>query len=155
PPIAKELPHVPHFANHVKIHVSHYDVVLCPLCARRDELPARVDEITLPVKLTDPPRLFPARPVDRADEILIRHRMRRLLDLPHALRDPRHGRRRIEDNLRPVEPQAPRAIWEVTVVTNVNADLANLRVEHRVAHVARPEIKLLPEARVAMRDVDL
>jgi hypothetical protein len=51
----------------------------------RDDLPARIAEIALAVKLTDLPWLFDAHAIDRADEISIRHRMCRLLKLPQVL----------------------------------------------------------------------
>ena len=120
-----------------------------------DELAARVAEVALAVELADPPRLFPAGPVDRADEVLVRHGVGRLLELPQILAQAGDRRRRVEHDLRAVQAQAAGAIREVAVVANVNADLADLRVEHRVAQVAGPEIKLLPEARVAVRDVNL
>ena len=51
--------------------------------------------------------------------------------------------------------QAAGPLGEVAVVADVDADLADRGVEDRVAQVARAEVELLPEARVAVRDVDL
>src|SRR5262249_51928558 len=144
PSIPEELPHVPHFPNHVQVHVRDDNVILVAF-ADGQHLPARVAEIALAVELADAPRILKARPINGADEVLVRHGVRRLLELPQVLRQPGHGGRRVEYDLGPVQPEAPRPFREVPVVADVDADLADPRLEHRVTEVAGPEIKLLPE----------
>ena len=58
------------------------------LVARRlgDDLPARVREVALAVELADLPRALGPDAVDRADEVAVRDRVRRLLELPEVLR---------------------------------------------------------------------
>src|SRR5437867_2664554 len=41
----------------------------------------------------------------------------------------------------------------MTVIADVHTDASKFRLEHRVAQVAGGEIKLLPESRMAMRNV--
>src|SRR4026208_1633802 len=53
-----------------------------------------------------------------------------------------------------VEAEGPGALGEVAVVADVDADLADGRLEDRVAHVPGPEVELLPEA-LDVRDVGL
>src|SRR2546421_2536167 len=79
--VAEELPDVAHLANLVEVQVSDHQLVVV---ARRlrDNLAARVAEVALAVKLANVPRLFMTDAVDRADEITVRHGMRRLLQLP-------------------------------------------------------------------------
>ena len=55
------------------------------------ELPARIAEVALAVELADVPGRFGADAVDRAHEIAVGHRVRRLLELPEVLA---RGRRR-------------------------------------------------------------
>src|SRR5207245_6777394 len=43
------------------------------------------------------------------------------------------------------QAERPPALGEVPVVADVHADPADRGVEDRVAHVARPEVELLPE----------
>src|SRR5436305_14796791 len=53
-----------------------------------------------------------------------------------------------------MQTEHPSAFGKMPVVADVNTDLADRRVEHRIAHVPRPEVKLLPEA-VHVRNVRL
>src|ERR1700752_762758 len=46
----------------------------------------------------------------------------------------------------PGQAGAPPALGEVPVVADVHADPADRGIEGRVAHVAGPEVELLPEA---------
>src|SRR3954469_16882031 len=80
-PIAEELPHIADLADEVEVHVGYDDVVLSAPLALSDELPARIDEVALAIELTNPPGFFPTWPIDRADEVLVCYRMRRLLEL--------------------------------------------------------------------------
>src|ERR1044072_6843820 len=83
--IAEELPRVSHFANLVEIEIGDDE---CVLIARRlrDILPARIAEVTLPVKLADVPRLLVTDAIDRADEITVRNCVRRLFESPQIFR---------------------------------------------------------------------
>ena len=67
---------------------------------------------------------------------------------------PRLGGVRVEHDLGAVETEHAPALGEVPVVADVDADLADRRVEHRVAEVAGPEVELLPEP-LQVRDVVL
>ncbi len=59
------------------------------------------------------------------------------------LRKAGDGGRRVEDDLRAVEPELARALGEVAVVADVDADLGVARLEDRIAEVARLEVVLL------------
>jgi hypothetical protein len=65
------------------------------------------------------------------------------------------GRRRVERELRALEPQHPRGLGEVAVVADEHANLADARVEHRISEIAGLEEVLLPEDRPDLRDVRL
>ena len=77
-----------------------------------------------------------------------------LLDPPQVLRQAARGGARDEHDLGAVEAERPGALGEVAVVADVDADLADRGLEHRVAEVAGPEVELLPEA-LDVRDVGL
>ena len=62
------------------------------------------------------------------------------------------GGRRVEHDLGAVEAEAAPALGEVAVVADVDADLADGGVEHRIPDVAGREIELLPEP-LDLRDV--
>ena len=81
--------------------------------------------------------------------------MRGLLQLPEVLAEAGHRGRGVEDDLRAVQAERARALREVAVVADVDADLGEGGLEHRVAEVAGPEVELLPEARLAVGDVGL
>src|SRR5450432_2124284 len=66
---------------------------------------------------------------------------------------PGHGCRRIEDDLRAVQPQRPRAFREVPIVANIHPDFDEAQIEHRIPEVPGPEIELLPETRRHVRNV--
>ena len=123
--------------------------------AVREDLPARIAEVALPVELADVPRRLGPDAVDGADEVAVRDRVRRLLELPQVLRQPRDRRRRVEHDLRAVQPELARALGEVAVVADVDADLRVARLEDRIAEVAGLEVVLLPEAGRDLRDVVL
>ncbi len=81
--------------------------------------------------------------------------MRRLLQFPKVLGETGHSGRRVKDNLRPVQSQDAGALGKMPVVADVDADLAELGLKNRVGQVAGREIELLPESRMAVRDVML
>ena len=118
-----------------------------------DELAARVDEVAGAVEVVVAV-LLDAHPVDRRDEVLVGHGRGRLLELPQVRRQRAAGRRRVEHDLRPGQPQRPPALGEVPVVADVDADGADRGLEHRPAEVAGLEVVLLPEA-LDLRDVVL
>ena len=146
PAVAEELPGVADLADQVEVEVGDHDVVAVA-AADGEHLAARVAEVALAVELADPPGLLEAGPVDRADEVAVGDRVRRLLELPEVFGQPGDRRRRVEDDLRPVQAEAAGPFGEVAVVADVDADLADPGVEDRVAEVAGPEVELLPEAR--------
>src|ERR1051326_5218709 len=87
PPVAEELPRLPHFADHVQIQIrGQYFIFVAR--SLRHESPTRIAEVTLSVKLADVPRRLHAHAIDRTDEISIRHRVRRLLQLPQVFAQP-------------------------------------------------------------------
>ena len=67
-----------------------------------DDLPARVAEVALPVKLSNVPWLFVADAVNRPDEVAVGDGVRRLLKLPEIFGKTRDRGRRIKNNLRAV-----------------------------------------------------
>src|SRR6185437_7462154 len=154
PPVAEELPRLPHFGNHVEIQFGgqHFILVARSL---GDSLPARIAEVALPIELADVPRSLAPHAINRAHKVAVRDRVRRLLQLPKVFAQTRNGGRRIKDDLRAIQPQRPRAFGKVPVIAGVNADLAEAEIKHRISQVAGPEVKLLPEARLQMRNVCL
>src|SRR5215207_3997583 len=110
-----------------------------------DDLALGVGEVGRAVEVVVA-EVLDAHPVDGADEVLVRHRGRRLLQSPEIVGQPAAGGRRVEDDLRTVEPQRPPALREVPVVADVDPDAADRGVEGRIAEVAGPEVELLPEA---------
>src|SRR5580658_9208358 len=71
------------------------------------------------------------------------------------LAQPGDSGRRIEDDLRAVQPERARAFGKMAVVADVDADLGKAQVENRIAQVARPEVEFLPEARGHVRNMRL
>src|SRR5262245_29619092 len=117
--IAKELPDRPDFLDQVEIEVGNDDSVLI---ARgfRDDAPARIAEVAGAVELADVPRRFRADAVDRADEVAVGDGVRGLFELPQILGQAGHGRRRVENDLRPIQSKRTRAFRKVTVVADVD-----------------------------------
>src|SRR5215831_19350680 len=101
-PVAIKLPGAPHLFDHVEVYVGDDEIVLI-LAADGEEVSARIDDIRGAVELADVPRRFSAYAVRGGDEVSVRDRVRRLLELPQILREARDRRRRIEDDLRAVE----------------------------------------------------
>src|SRR5581483_235859 len=83
-PVAEELPRVAHLTDHIQVEVGNHERV--SIARRlRDDLAARSAEIALPVKLADVPRGFITHAIDRADEVTMSHRVRRLFQFPQIL----------------------------------------------------------------------
>src|SRR5512134_268207 len=81
PPVAEELPGIPHLADHVEVYGVHEQLV--PVVARlRLDLAARVDDVARAVELAHlrRPGLFLADAVDRADEDAVGRGGGRLLE---------------------------------------------------------------------------
>src|SRR6185503_10106073 len=153
-PVAVELPDVAHFADLVEIELGR-DQFAAVARTGRDETSARIAKVALPVEFADVPRRLGADAVDRADEVGIRDRVRRLFELPQVFGKAGDSRRRIEDDFGAAESERTRAFRKMTVIADVDADLAVLGLEYRIAQIAGTKIELLPESRQAMRDVVL
>src|SRR4029453_11830975 len=104
PPVAEELPDLADLLNLVEVEVGDNQFFTV---ARTfgDDLAARGAEVALPVKLADVPRLLAPDAVDGADEIAVGDCVRGLLQLPQILAQTGDRRRRVEDDLRAVEPE--------------------------------------------------
>src|ERR1700682_709496 len=70
-PVAIKLPDLPYFLDHVEIEIGdqHFVFIAAGL---GEDLAARIAEVTLSVKLSDVPRLFPTNTIDRTHEVSIR-----------------------------------------------------------------------------------
>src|SRR5262249_56219013 len=71
------------------------------------------------------------------------------------LTNDRHSHRPIQNDLGAAQSECARAFRKVTVVTDVNTDARECRVEARIAEIARTEVKLLPETGIHVRYVIL
>src|SRR2546428_13897209 len=74
-------------------------------------------KIVLAVHLACAPGLLVADRVGGADEVAVGLRGGGLLQLPQIFGEPRHGRRRVEDDLGPGQPERARALGEVEGIT--------------------------------------
>ena len=146
------MPGVAHFADLVHIEVGYDEFVLIA-ASFGDDLSARIAKIALAVELTDVPRRLCTYAIDRADKISVRYRVSRLFELPKVLRKTGDRRRRIENYLRAIQAEASRTFGKVPVVTDINADPRDRRIETWIAEVAGPKIELLPKAGSNVRDV--
>src|SRR5205823_763140 len=152
--IAIELPLCTHFGNHREIALG-VDEFVAIAAGLRQNAAARITEIALSVKFADVPRLLVSDPIVGADEIAICHGMRRLLELPQIFGMAGRGGARNEDDLGAAQAQRSRALGEMAVVADVDADPRKARLEGRITQIAGPEIKLFPESGQTMRDVCL
>src|SRR5438445_272381 len=152
--IAIELPGIADLLNFVEIQLGDKQLVFVAagLC---DEFAARIAEIALAVELADFPGLLGAYAIDGGDKVSVRYGMRGLLQFPQIFGKAGDGSRGIVDNLGAIESENARAFRKMAVVANVDAHARVARVKDRVTGVARREIKFLPEARMAVRDVVL
>src|SRR5206468_12204406 len=96
--IPEKLPRLADFINEGQIEIGDYQFVLV-LRTHRHETAARIAEVRGAVEFPDVPGRFRADAVRGADEIAVGDRVRGLLQLPQILRQSRHRRRRIEDDL--------------------------------------------------------
>src|SRR4051812_14980358 len=89
--VAIKLPGVADLANQIEIEIGDHDIVGVPR-AFGQYAATRIAEITLAIKLADSPRLLPAGPINRADEVTIGDRVSWLFELPQIFGKARHGR---------------------------------------------------------------
>src|SRR5688572_9329497 len=96
-----------------------------------------------------------AHAIDRADEISIRDRVRRLLDAPEILRKSSHRGRWVENYFGAVKTKRACPFREVPVVADINADACKRCIKRRITEIAGFEIKLFPESGIYVRDMVL
>ena len=148
------MPHVADFLDLVEVQVRNDDFFFIPR-SFSDDFSARRTEITLAVKFSDIPWMLAPDAIDGANEISICDSMRGLLEFPQILAQSCDGCRRIEYDFRSVQSESSRALGEVPIVADVDADIGELRLEDGITQIPGFEIKLLPESRRAMRNVML
>src|SRR6185436_13257710 len=78
PAVAIELPDAAHLLDHVEVQIRGDQLVLV-LAGLGEEVPARIDEVRVPVELADVPRRLGPDAVDAAHEVAVGHRVRGLL----------------------------------------------------------------------------
>src|SRR5262249_4779166 len=152
--IAIELPLNAHFFNHVEVEIGCDQLVFIARSLRND-LSARIAEITLAVEFADVPWPFFADSVDRADEVTVRNGVSRLLKLPQIFRMAGSRRRRNKDNLCAVESESACAFRKVAIVADIDADFGICGLEHRITEIPRREVELLPKSRQTVRNMRL
>ena len=126
-----------------------------PLLA--DEVAARVDDLAGAVEVDGEVAVLVvllADPVGLQHEVAVGDGRAGPSTSHSRLREPGLGGVRVEDHVGAVEAELAPSLREVPVVADVDADLADRGVEHRVALVAGTEVELLPEP-VEVRDVVL
>src|SRR5439155_15382625 len=111
--------------------------------------------VALAVKLADFPGSFRADAIDGGDEIGVGDGVGGLLEFPKIFGEAGNGGGGVVDDFRAVETEDARALGEMAIVANVHADASVASLEDGIAGVAGREIKLLPKAWVAMRNVVL
>src|SRR5262249_28660081 len=79
--VAVELPLRSHVADEIEVEVGHDELVFVARRFGEDAAP-RIAEVRRAVELADAPRRFVPNAVVRADEVAVRDRVRRLLELP-------------------------------------------------------------------------
>src|SRR5512146_1757233 len=107
--VAVELPQVPDLGQLVHVQVADQHLVGVVGGRVAHQLAARVGEVGLAVEVVVPERLD-ADPVDRADEVLVGHRGRGLLEPPQVLGEPAAGGRRVEHDPGPGQAERPPAL---------------------------------------------
>src|SRR5262249_45468164 len=88
-------------------------------------------------------------------EISVRHGVRRLLEFPQVLAESGDRRRRVEDDLRAIQPERASAFGKMAVVADVDPRLYETQIENRIPQITAPGVKILPESRSYVRDVRL
>src|SRR6201995_4006397 len=105
-PVAVELPLVPDLFQQVHVEVADDQLVGVVGRGAAHDLATRVGEVGLAVEVVVAERLD-ADPVDRADEVLVGHRRRGLLQLPQVLGQAAAGGGRVEHGLGPAPAEPP------------------------------------------------
>src|SRR5713101_5319770 len=150
--VAIKLPDLSYFLDHVEIQVGdqHFVFVAAGL---GEDFAARIAEITLAVKLSNVPWLFPTNTIDRTYEVSVRCGVCGLLEFPQIFRESRDRGGGIKNNFRAVQSEDARAFGKVAVIADVHADARILRFENGIALVSRGEIKFFPESGMHVGDV--
>src|SRR3954452_7618106 len=124
-PVPVELPRLADPPDRVEVDVAHDDLALVGardvahvVAVRADEVRRAVERHSLLAELVE----LAADPVVGADEVAVRDRGRRLLELPQPVGDAGGGGGRVEHQLRTGEAEHPPALGEVPVVADVDAD---------------------------------
>src|SRR5688572_25917377 len=81
PAVAIKLPDVAHFLNLIQVEVCDHDFILVA-APHRNDLAARIAEVTGAIELANGPGFFETNAIDRAHEVLIGNRVGGLLELP-------------------------------------------------------------------------
>src|SRR5258708_2279116 len=152
--VAVELPGVAGFLDFVEVQFGDEQFILVA-AGLLDDFAAWVAEIALAVEFADFPRRFGADAVDGGDEIGVGHGVGGLLEFPKIFGEAGDGGRRVVDNFRAVQPEDARAFGKMAVVANVNTDASVTSLKNGIAGVPRREVKLFPEARMAVGNVVL
>src|SRR5262245_41688280 len=119
--IAVELPHATHFLDHVEVAIGDDELVLV-LARDRQHVAARIADVARAIELAEVPGLLRPDAIGRGDEVAVRHRVRWLLELPEILRETLDRGRRVEHDLGAAEAENARALGEMAVVADVDAD---------------------------------
>src|SRR5258708_24108838 len=116
--IPVKLPGAADLFDHVEVNVRNDELVLV-FTAGGEEVSARIHDVRGPVELADVPGRLGPDAIRGRDEIAVRHGVRRLLELPEILREARDGGGGIEDDLRAVQAEKTRTLWEMSVIADI------------------------------------
>src|SRR5579871_98933 len=152
PPVAEELPGVADLGDEVEGEVGGEYLVLVARRLREDAA-ARIAEIAGAVEFADVPGRLDADAVDGSDEVAIGDGVSGLFEPPKVLAEAGDRGGWIEHDFRAVQAERARPFGEMAVVTDVDPDLAEAEIEHRVAQVAGAEVILFPKTRRHVGDV--
>jgi len=121
--------------NFIQIQIGDQKLVFIAAGLRNDFTP-RIAEITFAVKLADFPGLLGTHTIDGGNKIGVRDRVRGLLEFPQIFGETSDRSGRIVDNFCAVQPENARALREMAIVTDINADSSVTCFENRIASVA-------------------
>src|SRR5437879_2728685 len=144
--VAIELPGIADFLNFVEIQIGDEQFVLVA-AGLLDDFAARVAEVAFAVKFADFPGSFGANAIDGGDEIRVGYRVSGLLEFPKVFGETRDGGGGVVNDFGAVEAENAGTFREMAVVTDVDTDAGEARLEDGIAGVSRREIKLFPKAR--------
>src|SRR5260370_318884 len=152
--VAIKLPGIADLLNFIEIQFGDEQFVLVA-AGLLDDFAARVAGVAFAVKFADLPGSFGADAIDGGDEIGVGDGVGGLLEFPKIFGETGDSGGGVVDNFRSVEAEDARAFGEVAVVTDVDADASVTSLEDGVAGISRREVKLFPEARMAMGNMVL